>query len=191
LRFVSKYKRYVVWFQREIVEHFATGQSREIQPGLVCEFDLYGSMFPHEITAAREHFTNYGLPVEVDMVTHIDPLTRFSIFDTQMYQARVNLTDEKREELEEFLLTRPEYGTDYIMVMEPRVPAPWPNYDSFRGVKGLATPYAIAKKVQEDGYEADLVIAYERQNANRLDVIAALEHVGAPVVEPDESLIEA
>lgn len=190
MRFIAKYKRYQVIFQREIIEHFATGQEHEIQPALICEFDLYGSMRPHEITAARETFINYGLPTEVDMVTQIDPLTRFSVFDTELFQQQKRITDEKRIEMEQFLLSLPEYGTDFILVEEPKLAPPWPNYDSFRGVRGAPTPIAIARKVEEDGFDALEVVAYERQNANRQEVIDALEAIGATPVT-DETLIEA
>lgn len=191
MRFISKYKRYVIWFQREKLEHYATGESRELQPGIVCEFDLYGSMTPWEIVAARETFTNYGLPTEVDMVTHIDALTRVSVFDSEICQQRQGFSDEKRLEMEAFLLGRPEYGVDFVMVEEPRLSAPWPTYDDFRGVRGLPTAQAIAKKVEEDGFAVADVVAYERQNANRTDVIDALESIGAVPVASDEELVEA
>lgn len=193
MRFVSKYKRYTVVFQREIVEHYATGQSRELQPYLGCAFDLYGSMTPHEVVVARTAFSNYGLPTEVDNVTLIDPLYRFSVFDTELFAKEHGLDDAKREEMEAFLLSRPEYGGDYIMVEEPRLAPPWPTYDDFRGVRGLPTAAAIAKKVSEDGFNVDDVIAYERQNANRSDVITELENIGAPefVVDDNEGLVKA
>lgn len=190
MRFVAKYKRYTVVFQREIVEHYATGQSRELQPYLGCEFDLYGSMTPHEVSVARDTFENYGLPTEVDNVTLIDPLYRFSVFDTVMFAKQKGLDDAKRLELEEFLLSRDEYGSDYVMVEELRLVPPWPTYDKFRGVRGLPTAQGIARKVEEDGYDALEVVAYERQNANRQDVIDALESLGAPA-PADEELIEA
>lgn len=190
MRFVSKYRKYQINFQRDIVEHFATGESHEIQPLLNCEFDLYGSLLPHEVAAARERFINFGLPTEVDGVTTIDPLYRFSIFDTELFQKSKGFDDAKRLKLEEFLLARPECGVDYIMVEEPKLAPPWPTYDDFRGVRGLPTPQSIARKVEEDGYDPDLVIAYERQNANREDVIEALETLGVAPVE-DESVVLA
>lgn len=190
MRLVSKYGRYQINFQIDKIEHYATGESREIQPMLNCEFDLFGSMKPHEIAAARERFINYGLPTEVDGVTTIDPLYRFSVFDTLLFQQAKGISDEKREQLEAFLLGRPECGIDYILVEEPQLVAPWPTYGTFRGVRGLPTAQAIAKKVEEDGYDAVEVIAYERQNANRADVIEALEAIGAKPVE-DESVVLA
>lgn len=186
MRFIAKYKRYVIVFQREIVEHFATGESHEIKPYLGCEFDLFGSMRPHEVEAARKQFSNYGLPTEVDGMTLIDPLYRFSVFDTELYAKEKNLDAAKQRELEEFLLGRHELGSDYILVEDPVLAPPWPTYDDFRGVRGLPTAAAIAKKVAEDGYPVDDVIAYERQNANRSDVITELEAVGAPVITVSE-----
>jgi len=192
VRFVAKYKKYNVIFQREIVEHYATGEQRTLQPYIDCQFDLYGSMLPHEIEAAREQFINYGLPVEVDGVTTIDPLYRFSVFDSVECQRLQGFDDAKRVELEQFLLNRPECGVDYILVEAPRLAPPWPTYDSFRGVRGLPTAEAIAKRVQEDGYEVAEVHAYERQNQNRQEVLDALEALllEEPAGEQEE-LIEA
>jgi hypothetical protein len=190
LRFIAKYGRYQINFQTELVEHYATGESRELRPLLHCEFDRHSSMKQHEVKVARETFVNQGLPTEVDGMTSIDPLLRFSVFDTEVFQVQHNLDDTRREELEQFLLNAPDYGIDFIMVEDPKLAPPWPTYDDFRGVRGLPTPQAIAKKVEEDGYLVDDVIAYERQNANRLDVIDALESIGAPPT-PDETLVEA
>lgn len=191
MRFVAKYKRYTIVFQREIVEHYATGQSREIQPYLGCSFDLYGSMTQNEVEVARRTFENYGLPVEVDMITLIDPLVRFSVFDTDVFAAQHNLDADKKAELEGFLLSRDEYGSDYVMVEAVRLLAPWPTYDAFRGVRGLPTAQAIAKKVEEDGFDVDAAIAYERENANRTDVLDALEGLSAQVPATEEDLVEA
>lgn len=189
MRFVSKYKKYTVVFQREIIEHFGTGESHEIKPFVACQFDLYGSMRPYEIEAARKQFINHGLPTEIDGVTTIDPLTRFSVFDSVACQDTYGFDDETREKVEQFLLSRAEYGTDYIEVEEPRLAAPWPTYNDFRGVRGLPTPQAIVKKVVEDGYPIEDVIAFERQNLDRQEVLDALE--AATQLDPEEELIEA
>jgi hypothetical protein len=191
MRFVSKIRKYQICFQRDIIEHFATGESRVIQPLLNCEFDLFGSMRPYEIAAAREAFINRGLPLEADGITTIDPLYRFSVFDTEEFQKHHRLTDEKRVELEQFLLNNFAYGTYYIMVEEPRVPAPWPTYDTVRGVKGSPTALRIAEKVREDGFPVEDVIAYERQNQNRQDVIDALEALKVEEAVEDESVVLA
>lgn len=191
MRFVAKYKRYNITFQNELVEHFATGESRELKSYIDCQFDLYGSMLPYEIDAARKTFVNNGLPTEVDGVTIIDPLYRFSVFDTEIFQRQRGVSDEVRERMEQFLLARPELGTDFIRVEEPRFAPPWPTYDDFRGVRGLPTAAAIAKKVHEDGYEPAQVILYEKQNANRADVIEELEALGTAPAVPDDDLVSA
>ena len=194
MRFVSKYRKYNITYQREIVEHFATGESHIIKPFITCQFDLYGSMLPHEIKAAREQFINRGLPTEVDYVTTIDPAYRFSVFDTVACQQQYGFDDATRQDMEQYLLSADAYGTDFIMVEAPKLAPPWPTYDSFRGVRGLPTAQAIVKRVREDGYAIDEVLAYERQNADRQDVVDALlaAQRGEPIEEADdEELIEA
>ena len=59
-------------------------------------------------------------------------------------------------------------------------------------MRGLPTAEAIAKRVQEDGYEVAEVHAYERQNQNRQEVLDALEALllEEPAGEQEE-LIEA
>lgn len=196
MRFVSKYKRYMINFQVEIVEHYATGQSREVQPLLNCEFDRWGSLHPWEVQAALSHWQVnreggfQGLTVDEDEMTLERPEGRLSVFDTDQFAKSKGLSDERKRELEEFLLSRPEHGQDYIRIEAPALVPPWPNYDRVKGGPKGSTAVLIARKVQEDGYNIDSVLAYERQGKNRQDVIDAVEALRVPEPE-DEPLIAA
>lgn len=189
MRFVSKYSDYSICYQRDITEHFATGESREIQPLLNCQFKSNFNLEPWELEAATASFVNRGTNVERDFVTPTSLAARYSIFDTVQFQYDHDMTDEKREDMELFLLNeKPRqpahaFGTDYIMVEAPKVPAPWPTYDDFKGVKGMPTADRIAARVVEDGYDVQQVLLYERLNQNRANVIEALETIGLEAVE--------
>lgn len=196
-RYVAKYKRYSICYQRDIVEHYATGESRVLKPLLNCEFDLYGSMLPHEMEAARGRFINTGTMLEMDTVTTVDVAYRFSVFDSVAFAREKGLDDAELAKLDLWLQNKDPQranhaeGHDYIYVEAPVLAPPWPAYDTFRGVRGAPTGPRIAERVQEDGYDPAVVLEYERANANRQEVIDALEALLAPAPVDDEELVSA
>lgn len=192
MRFISKIRKYQIGFKADVTNHFATGESQVIQPLWNCEFDPFRSLNPWEVEAANARFVNTGLMLELDGHTTIDAMDRYSVFDTHDAQKHWGLTDAQRVELEEHLQNNLSHGVYYIRVDAPVLAPPWPTYDSFRGVKGTPTAQRIAEKVLEDGYDVGVVLAYERQGANRTEVLDALEALQAPVVEAEnETLVSA
>jgi len=117
------------------------------------------------------------------------PLERWLCwYDSRFDQALKNLTDEEREIIERKLNGRP----GIVMVEEPKVPAPWPAYDKIKehGQKRIEHVVAeIVDTVDKLELNPEGVIAYERQNRNRAEVIAALEALMEK--DEDEPLIEA
>lgn len=190
-RYVSKSSGYSICYKRDRTDHFASGESQLRQALWNCQFSPVG-IRAHEIEQAKRELQNYGLPVEQDHVTKVDPTYRYSVFDTGEFQkehAEEGFDDAERLLLEAFLDShQDEY---YRLVEVIRVPAPWPNYDEFRGVKGTPTAVRIAERVREDGYDIFQVIAYERENANRPDVIAELEALTQSPIVDDELLVSA
>jgi len=80
----------------------------------------------------------------------------------------------------------------YLEVVPVTLTAPWPAYDKIT-VQGRRTIELVAQKiaetVAENGYDPAEVAAYERQNLNRPEVLAALT---VPVPEEDpEPLVAA
>jgi hypothetical protein len=63
-------------------------------------------------------------------------------------------------------------------MVEAEAPAPWPAYHEFKG-----SPAQLAKKVADDGYDPNEVLAYEMAHDNRDDVVAAL---GKLIAEHEE-----
>lgn len=110
-----------------------------------------------------------------------------AFLDTEQAQAEHGWTDEERRLVEERLVAR-----GYVQVEPERVPAPWPAYDKLvahgrRTIEMVAEK--IAEKVAEDGYSPAMVAAYERENLNRPQVVAALEALTTGGETEDEPLL--
>lgn len=198
LRFVSKSPGYTITFKRDIIRTFGQGETQVLQPLWNCQFSPVG-IKAEEIEQAKKWAINHGMALEQDQVTTVDSAYRFSVFDTEEFQALHaddvfertpdGFTDALRLELEQFLI---DHQDEYYRQVEVIViPPPWPNYDATKGVRGLPTAQRIAEKVAEDGYDIDAVLAYERANRNRQEVLDAVAGLrDEPVVE-DELLVTA
>jgi len=199
LRFISKYAAYTIGFQTEFVEYLQDGRggTREntVRPMLDCKFSNHLSLTPWEMEAAKT-FRFYGGVVEADEVTPVTPLRLVSVFDTDVFASQNQLDDETKEKLESHLLNRPEHGIDYMRVVAPKIAAPWPAYDDIRSGGAKTTAEKVLEQVIALGFDRDRerleqIIAYERQNLNRGEIVIALEIL---LVEPEvevEDLVSA
>jgi hypothetical protein len=153
MRFVSQYKMFGMQVRpiREMV--LATGQIQvQVEPIYIRFWQ--GDISQAEVDAANAHWPKYaGRTVERDMMTPTNILSRLSVFDTD---ADHGWDDSVKEMVEETLLAKAG-GQDFIHVPRATVPAPWPTYDKFKG--GLP---ALLKRIQEDGYTLESVLAYEQ-----------------------------
>lgn len=170
MRFVSKYAKYMLHARRQIVESYATGESRVIQKQLLAVFEV-GLVNAEERALARSHFSFNGFAQEQDLVTIVEPDARISAFDSRLAQAQNGWTDEERELVERELIENARRLPEDLIVMEEiRLAPPWPNYDRFTGDVSQ-----LLMKIEDDGYDLDATLAYERENQNRSDVIYMLE----------------
>lgn len=199
-RYVSMYPNYSITFQSNVVEDYATGRSRTIIPLIDLIFTAATSLHKWELEAALGHFTFSGLPTEIDEMTPISPIPRISMFDSSQFVTNnrtLRFVDDEGVPhpltvamIDSFLDGREECGADFIRVDQPAVAAPWPAYPKLVAGRGRGTSSEfivekIVEKVREDEYDPAEVIAFERQNLARPDVIAALEAlVEAEPVEP-------
>lgn len=99
-----------------------------------------------------------------------DPTERLSWFDTETAQLHYGWTDDEREFAEKRLL---EIEDNFMLVEQPKVPAPWHNYDT------ITDPKRIVALIEDTGTSASEVLAYERENKNRIAVIDAVEALSA------------
>lgn len=187
-RYISKGSGYDICYQIDKTNYFGDGNSQLIQPLINCHFKPLG-INPWEMVEAKARFINTGTLIEDVTFTPIDPALRYGVFDpTWLLQEHPTLDVDK---VHEFLQGRPECGNDYLAISRPKLEAPWPSYDEFRGVKGTPTPERIAERVKEDGYDVFQVIMYEQENGNRQEVIDALIALTQPEIAEDDELVIA
>jgi hypothetical protein len=149
--------------------------------GFVCYFKA-GGLREYEKDFARANFAFQGVPLDQDGVHPIDPIrSRVSVFDTDDDPALSQ--DPELKKLVETRLLDPRYSgpENHVLVTAPKMQEPWPNYDKLIA-QGRRTNDIVAEKiaarVAEDGYGEDdiaVVVAYEKANLNRPEVLAVLE----------------
>lgn len=104
-----------------------------------------------------------------------NPERRLALYDTDEEANRHGWSADTKSEVEQNLL---DGQNEYYMALELELAAkPWPRYDSLRSAP------KIAEMVTEFGIAPEAVLAYERENRNRDEVIAALEAL-KPEPEP-------
>ena len=171
-RFISRFGRYGVQIRPQVQEAYATGMIKVIQTPLHALFHE-GGLLPNERELAIAHWSFNGAYQELDEVTVVQPDYRIGVFDSLQAQLDHQWTNDERKKVEKELTSLAERFTyDLMFVPETRLLPPWPRYDDFDGsIDKLIT------KISEDGYVLADVLAYERTNQARDNVIDALEQL--------------
>lgn len=157
------------------------GQRELIGTGYIVEFRRVRALHPWEEDQARRTFQFRGIQYQQDFITPIDPVKqRVSLWDSEW------APEDIRKQVEQVLLNHDSYGRDFVVVESPSFTAPWPNYDEITGEHEVEQ---ITARVEDLGIDVDTVVNYERYNANRQHVIAALEEIGE--LEEDEIEVPA
>lgn len=182
MRFVSKSANLRIPIRNQVEMNLASGAKEVITRGLTALFQK-NILSPSEVDIGVASFRHTGLPIDRDTETHISPRHRISGFDTELEQERLGWTDEEREIVEQKLLADPANGIDFIHLTPAAIPAPWPTYDTTAEVDIVT----IAKATGT----VENALVYEKANAKRAAVIAALEGDEAQEAEEDGVLIEA
>lgn len=170
MRFISPHRGYAINIRNPVQVPDKYGQMNEVEKGLVASFDISSSPKDWEIDQAEKSLDFRGMPVEEHTEEAIPVYLRLSVFDSEQAQIHNGWTDEERRVVEEKML-RLQHPQEFILSAKPAVPAPWPAYDT------ITIPVKIKKTVAELGYDPQTVIEYERDNANRPEVLAALEEL--------------
>jgi len=180
MRFISRFGRYGVLARRGISENYATGMSKVVQTELEAKFHE-GLLLPDERELALARWSFNGSYQEIDEVTTVAPDYRIGIFDSIQAQMDHGWSNDERKLVEDALVTNAElFPNDLMLVPETVIPPPWPRYDSFEGSLDK-----LIAKITDDGYAISDVLAYERTNQNRENVVDALEQM----IE-DETVVE-
>lgn len=136
---------------------------------------------------ALENFDFSGLP------DGVNPLTRVSVFDSEAYVQRFpkderakiqKVIDERLVELQET------FPSEFRIVEKPAQPAPWPTYDETPledviGQDGSVETLGILSMQKLSGWSPEQIRLYEVENANRPDVVAAMEELEARAASGD------
>jgi hypothetical protein len=143
-----------------------------------------GGLPPYALQKAVELYEFRGKPPE-------QPVEGWaSFYDSEADQIRMNWTDDERKLIEDHLVSR-----GHVVVEREKVPSPYPSYEKHRLVHGQRkVAHAIrdiVAAVEAAGIDPDAVIAYERQEGNNEEVIAALEASKNSDGEPVEEVIAA
>ena len=167
-----------------------TGLTYTTQPGYTVEFrqgllDGYEQQLARGLTypgGVRDRQNIDGSPFDVTRMA--------GVFDSAWIE-----DPDLRAEVEKRLLANDGCGKpdSFILVEKERVPAPWPSYDALT-IHGQRKAKHVAEKNLEiaaaTGVPVEDVIAYERENRNDPDVIAAYEAANV-TPEPEEELVRA
>lgn len=111
-------------------------------------------------------------------------------YDSVEAQQENSWTTEERELIENTLLAH----NNCVLLVPEKLAAPYPNYDKHRKVVGKRTlEHAIADitaTYESAGFDVGHAVAYEKQEGDNAEVLAALEALGNPV-ETTEEVIAA
>lgn len=181
-RFVSRYGAYSHGVREEIAEHFAKG-TRVIQRGLEAQFGAHG-LTDDDVQYALQTLAFHGLPEDRDTGLEVSGRSRLSLFDSEKYAKEKKLTDEEHDLIVDTLRESERNGIDYVEIVPLPATLPWNGYDKLTSAETIVE-ITIATETPVSS-----VLAYERENQNRADVIAALEEIGESEAE-DAVVIDA
>lgn len=169
-RFVAKYAKYRHGVRTGRFMVLGDGQRQELAKELFAKFERSVPR-EDEIKIAITQLQHTGLPIDKDTEEHFSPRSRISGFDSEAAQERYGWTDEERELVEQVLRSSDAYGREFLEVGDEVYSSakPWQNYDN------ITDAFTIVDLVKLTGVPVEQVIAYEKHNANREDVLEALE----------------
>jgi hypothetical protein len=170
---------------RSAIKPLFDTKGNQIQPPqrrLFAKFQR-GSAPSWAVAIGEETFAMANRPAEVPVSAWL------SAYDTE---ADSQWNDEERAVIEAELLTR----DGVVLVEKARLAPPYPMYDKHRKTVGKRTvEHAIADIVaayESAGFDVEHAVAYERENGNSAEVIAALNAlIETPETVDKETVIAA
>lgn len=190
MRFGSPYQNLQVVLWHQEVEQLASGQWRQTAPGFTAQF-RGGDWDEFERGAIQERFGDVmrrGSRFTDDTLTTPSPTDwRIGTFDTDTIE-----DFETRTRVEQLLLDNFSNGRDYIALVRPKKPAPWPGYDGLtvRGKRTIEHVLATIRSVVEQAQiDPETVAQYEREHLAREPVLELLESM--KVTEPETDFVGA
>lgn len=161
------YGAYTHGVREEVAEIFARG-SRVIQKGLEAQFEP-GGLTEEDVEIALSQLHLHGLPQDRETGAEVSGRSRLSLFDSEKYAKQHKLTDEEHDLIVTTLRESDRFGLDYIEITPQPAALPWNGYDNIDDAEKIVD-LAVATETS-----IETVLAYERENKNRPQVIKALE----------------
>lgn len=160
----SSFKKTVIKGEQTLIQGPAGPQVSVLRDAEIAMFEQ-GNVTPWEVERAVEVWGNSFRGV----ADGEEPVKRISAYDTDLAAERGAWSKETKAQVEKLLDAQ--QGQDYMRVDLPRHSVPWPTYDEIDSAEQIALITAAS------GHNVDEVLAYERENMNRPEVIAELEAV--------------
>jgi hypothetical protein len=169
MRFVSRYGRYGIQLRPRIEEAYATGQSKVIQESIWANFSPDILNHIDRETAVKTWANWNGSYQEMDEVTTIPPDYRIGVYDSDDAAMREGWSEETHRWVDEQLVDFVNRFNDIAVVPKTLLDPPWPKYDTYKG-----TVPALMRKLVDEGYDLEKVLAYEEAVQGRGKYIEAL-----------------
>lgn len=166
-RFVSKYGNYSVGIQGLKAEHYGTGESTILKRRLDAQFHNR-LVTEDDFVIALQSFTFEGLPENLETNSDLSPRFRVSTWDSEWCKENESWSQDEVDLAIEVLRKDPGFGREHVEVSPVLAKSPFPAYDEL-------SVEEILQIVKLTKVDPESVVAYERENANREDLISRLE----------------
>lgn len=138
-----------------------------------------GGMLDHELEYALTKFNFSGIP------DGVNPLSRISVFDTEVYAIAHDLDPEELEAIDAKLRRLQEMNpSEFIIVDQPSADKPWEAYDE-QSVEDVIYTRNLT------GINPERVRLYEVEHEARPEIIEAMEALEAERADGGGILVEA
>jgi len=165
-RFISRYGNYSVGVQSYVGEHLGhNGTMVPTKRRIDAQF--YRQLVTDDdLAVGIQSFSFPGLPFSEVTNSNVSPRYRLSIWDSEWAQLNEGWTDEEIKLI--IAKLRATVGNDHVELEIPAAGVPFPKYDEL-------SPDEILQIIKIAGIDVEVVLAYERENANRESLIRRLE----------------
>ena len=170
-RFIARYGNFTVGVQSKVAEHFGTGEEKVLKRRLDAQFHR-SLVEDADYALAVQSFYFPGLPFDEEKNAHVAPRFRVAVWDSEWARVNEGLTEDEIDLCIEKLRMDSGLGTDFIEIAPTKLGEPFPNYDSLP-IEDILTIVRMAN------IDPETVAAYERENANRDELLAGLLEVTA------------
>lgn len=168
-RFISRYGAYSVGVQSSAEEHLGhDGLMKPRKRRIDAQF--YNHLVSDaDFAVALQTFSFPGLPFDEETNSNVSPRFRVGVWDSEWARINEGFSEDEIDQMIEKL--RATAGVDHVE-LDITIKAPFPNYDDL-------SVDEILQILKLTGAEIGPVVAYEKDNLNRSDLLRKLEGVEA------------